>query len=52
MVVVQPYARLLHLAKRFTPGLFDFANGLSRKSHDATPGYPAPVSTDAARRAA
>ena len=31
MVVMQPYARLAHIAKRFLPGLIDFAQHLSRK---------------------
>ncbi len=31
LVVMQPYARLAHWAKRFVPGLVDFAQHLSRK---------------------
>ncbi len=30
-VVMQPYAKLAHLGKRFVPGLLDWANRLSRK---------------------
>ncbi len=30
-VVMQPYAKLAHLGKRFVPGLLDWANHLSRK---------------------
>lgn len=30
-VVMQPYAKLAHLGKRLLPGLFDWANHLSRK---------------------
>ncbi len=30
-VVMQPYAKLAHLGKRFFPGLYDWANHLSRK---------------------
>jgi short-subunit dehydrogenase len=37
VVVVQPYARLLHLAKRLAPGLLDLANGFRRRDAAARP---------------
>jgi len=36
-VVMQPYAKLAHLGKRFFPGLLDWANHLSRKRAKNSP---------------
>jgi NAD(P)-dependent dehydrogenase (short-subunit alcohol dehydrogenase family) len=51
VVVVQPAARLLHLAKRLTPWLLDFANGISRRPHRTPPADAKPVD-DSTRRVA
>jgi short-subunit dehydrogenase len=49
LVVLQPYARFLHLAKRLAPGVLDLGNRFRRrKDRIATPTSPA----DAERRAA
>jgi NAD(P)-dependent dehydrogenase (short-subunit alcohol dehydrogenase family) len=41
LVVVQPYARLLYLAKRLAPGLLDRLYGLRRRKRTARPGQDA-----------
>ena len=37
VVVVQPYARLLHLVKRLTPRVLDLANGMRRRKKTSSP---------------
>jgi short-subunit dehydrogenase len=50
VVVVQSYARLLHLAKRFLPGVLDLAHGVRRRRRDVRVATSPPH--DAQRRAA
>lgn len=50
-VVMQPYAKLAHLGKRFFPSLLDWANHLSRKRAQNHP-TEAPASISVRRRAA
>jgi short-subunit dehydrogenase len=38
VVVTQPYARLLHLTKRFAPRVLDLVNGMRRRKKPATVG--------------
>jgi short-subunit dehydrogenase len=49
LVVVQPYARLLYLAKRLSPGLLDLSSRIRRRKRVP---LPPPGADDASRRAA
>lgn len=50
-VVMQPYAKLAHLGKRFVPGLLDWANHLSRKRAKPPATMPSEAYTEGRRAA-
>ena len=50
-VVMQPYAKLAHLGKRLVPGLYDWANRLSRKRSKPTVAADTAVAGDHRRAA-